>query len=142
MDRFFSQLPKKFRYAIEIRNAALLRPEYHKVLERHSIAHEYNHWSYMPSLLQQHKRMEEHFSVPFTVIRLLTPPHLSFEVSRKRAAPYNRIVGVLPEMRHETVTLIKRAIEENRQVYVLVSNRSEGNAPLTIQRLVDGVGNL
>lgn len=45
-------------------------------------------------------------------------------------------------MRHETVTLIKQAIEEDRQVYVLVSNRSEENAPLTIQGLVDDVGNL
>lgn len=45
-------------------------------------------------------------------------------------------------MRHETVTLIQQAIEENCQVYVLVSNRSEGNAPLTIQGLVDDVGNL
>ena len=38
-------------------------------------------------------------------------------------------------MRRETVAIVKKAVAENRQVYVLVNNRSEGNAPLTIQAL-------
>ncbi|MDC8451213.1 MAG: hypothetical protein LV473_23115 [Nitrospira sp.] len=29
--------------------------------------------------------------------------------------------------------LVKKAMEEKRQAYVIVNNRSEGNAPLTIQ---------
>jgi len=48
LDRFFGQLPKDFRYAIEIRNPGLLGPEYRKVLECHGIASAHNHWSYMP----------------------------------------------------------------------------------------------
>lgn len=31
--------------------------------------------------------------------------------------------------------LVKKAMEEKRQAYVIVNNRSEGNAPLTIQAL-------
>ncbi|MDF0677462.1 MAG: DUF72 domain-containing protein [Nitrospira sp.] len=46
LDAFFSQLPKDFRYAVEIRNAGLLGPDYRKVLESHGVAHVYNHWSY------------------------------------------------------------------------------------------------
>ena len=136
LDRFFGQLPNDFRYAVEIRNAGLLRPDYRKVLDSHGVAHVYNHWSYMPPLLQQHKQMEERFTAPFTVIRLLTPLNMSHEAAVKRAAPYNKIVGVLPQMRKETVTLIKQAVGENRRAYVLVNNRSEGNAPLTVQALV------
>jgi hypothetical protein len=45
LDTFFSQLPKDFRYAVEICNAGLLGPEYRKVLENHEVAHVYNHWS-------------------------------------------------------------------------------------------------
>src|SRR5574338_651766 len=56
LDRFFSQLPQDFRYAVEIRNAGLLGPYYRKVLEDHGVAHVYNHWSYMPPLLEQHRR--------------------------------------------------------------------------------------
>lgn len=135
LDRFFGQLPKDFRYAVEIRNAGLLGPDYRKVLESHGVAHVYNHWSYMPPLLHQHNRMEKCFTAPFTVIRLLTPLNMSYETAKKRAAPYNAIVEELPQMRKETVALIKQSIEENRQAYVLVNNRSEGNAPLTIQAL-------
>ena len=136
LDQFFGQLPNDFQYAVEIRNAGLLGLDYRKVLESHGVAHVYNHWSYMPPLLHQHNRMEECFTAPFTVIRLLTPLNMPYEVAKRRAAPYNKIVGVLPQMRKETVTLIEQAIGENRRAYVLVNNRVEGNAPLTVQAFV------
>ena len=41
----------------------------------------------------------------------------------------------LPEIRRETVTLVKQAIEGKRRAYVLVNNRSEGNAPMTVQAI-------
>ena len=136
LDGFFRQLPKDFRYAVEIRNAGLLGPHYQKVLETHGIAHVYNHWSYMPALAEQHTRMGG-FTAPFTVLRLLTPLKMSYEAAKKRAEPYTKIVEELPEMRRETVELVRKAVAENRRAYVLVNNRSEGNAPLTIQALAD-----
>lgn len=136
IDGFFRQLPRDFRYAVEIRNAGLLGPHYQKVLETHGIAHVYNHWSYMPALAEQHARMGG-FTAPFTVLRLLTPLKMSYEAAKKRAEPYTKIVEELPEMRRETVELVRKAIAENRRAYVLVNNRSEGNAPLTIQALAD-----
>ena len=136
LEGFFGQVPKEFRYAVEIRNAGLLGAEYHKVLETHGVAHVYNHWSYMPPLAEQHKRMET-FTAPFTVLRLLTPLKISYEAAKKRAEPYNKIVGELPEMRRDTVSLVKQAVAEHRQAYVLVNNRAEGNAPLTVEALVD-----
>jgi uncharacterized protein YecE (DUF72 family) len=136
LDGFFGQLPKDFRYAVEIRNAGLLGAEYHKVLETHGVAHVYNHWSYMPPLAEQHKRMET-FTAPFTVLRLLTPLKISYEAAKTRAEPYDKIVGELPEMRRDTVELVKKAVVENRRAYVLVNNRAEGNAPITVEALVD-----
>jgi uncharacterized protein YecE (DUF72 family) len=139
LDGFFRQLPKDFRYAVELRNRGLLGPEYCQVLEAHAVAHVYNHWSYMPPLAEQHRRMER-FTAPFTVIRLLTPLKMSYEAAKKRAEPYNKIVEVLPEMRRDTVALVNQAVAENRQAYVLVNNRSEGNAPLTIEALARSCG--
>ena len=135
LDNFLGQLPKDFQYAVEIRNAGLLGPDYRKVLETHGVGHVYNHWSYMPSLAEQHKLMET-FTAPFTVLRLLTPLKISYEAAKKRAEPYTKIVGELPEMRLETVELVRRAVADNRRAYVLVNNRSEGNAPLTVEGLV------
>jgi uncharacterized protein YecE (DUF72 family) len=136
LDGFFSQVPKDFQYAVEIRNAGLLGPDYRKILETHRVAHVYNHWSYMPSLAEQHTRMGT-FTAPFTVQRLLTPLKMSYEAAKKRAEPYTKIIEELPDMRRESVELVKKAIAENRRAYVIVNNRSEGNAPLTIQALSD-----
>ena len=77
------------------------------------------------------------FTAPFTVLRLLTPLKISYEAAKKRAEPYTKLVGELPEMRRETVELVREAVAENRRAYVLVNNRSEGNAPLTLQALAD-----
>ena len=71
------------------------------------------------------------------MLRLLTPLKISYEAAKKRAEPYTKIVGELPEMRRDTVELVKKALEEGRRAYVLVNNRSEGNAPLTVQALSD-----
>ena len=62
---------------------------------------------------------------------------MSNEAAKKRAEPYTKIVGELPGMRRDTVELVRTAVVENRRAYVLVNNRSEGNAPLTVQALVD-----
>jgi hypothetical protein len=90
----------------------------------------------MPALADQHEKLET-FTAPFTVLRLLTPLKISYEAAKKRAEPYTKIVGELPNMRKETVVLIKDAIRQNRRAYVLVNNRLEGNAPLTVQALTD-----
>jgi hypothetical protein len=62
---------------------------------------------------------------------------MSFEAAKKRAGPYMKIVEELPEMRRDTLELLRKAGAGNRQACVLVNNRSEGNAPLTIHALND-----
>ena len=77
---FFSQVPKDFQYAVEIHNASLLGTDYRKVLETHSVAHVYNHWSYMPPLAEQYAQLQG-FTALFTVLRLLTPLKMSYEAA-------------------------------------------------------------
>ena len=83
---------------------------------------------------EQHTRRGT-FTAPFSVLRLLTPLTMSYEAAKKRAEPYTTIVEELPEMRRETMELVRKAVTENRRVYVLVNNRLEGNAPLTVEAL-------
>ena len=119
LDGFFGQLPKDFSYAVEMRNPGFIGLEYQKVLEHHCVAHVYSHWSSMPCLAEQHTRMG-HFTAPFTVLRLLTPLKISYEAAKKRAEPYTKIVGELPEMRQDTVDLVRKSVAEGRRTYVLV----------------------
>ena len=60
--------------------------------------------------------------------------------AKKRAEPYTKIVEELPQMRRETVQLVRQAVSEGRHAYVLVNNRAEGNAPLTVEGLVEMLG--
>ena len=78
---------------------------------------------------------KDRFTTPFKVPRLLTPLKMPYEAAKKRAEPYTKIAEGLPEMRRDTVDLVKKAVGEKRTAYVLVNNRSEGNAPMTIQAL-------
>jgi hypothetical protein len=99
------------------------------MLAKHGVAHVYNHWSYMPPLAEQHNRMGS-LTAPFTVLRLLTPLKMSYETAKKRADPYTTIVQELPEMRPETVELVRKALAENRHAYVLVNNRTGSARPV------------
>ena len=72
----------------------------------------------------------------FTVLGFLTPLKVSYPAAKKRAEPYTKIVEELPQMRRETVQLVRQAVGSGRRAYVLVNNRAEGNAPLTVEGLV------
>lgn len=137
LDGFLPRLPSGPQYAVEIRNPALLGPRYHDLLSAHGVSHVYNHWSTMPPLAAQHATLAHRFTAAFVVVRLLTPLGMSYADALKRAAPYTKLVESLPRMRTETVELIRQAVGEQRSIYVLANNRAEGNAPLTVQALVD-----
>jgi len=55
---------------------------------------------------------------------------------KKRAEPYTMIGEALSQMRKEAVQLVQQAVGAGRRAYVLVNNRAEGNAPLTVEGLV------
>ena len=137
LDQFLAQLPQGPPYATEIRNPALLGPRYRDILKAHRVAHVYNHWSYMPPLAEQHRLLGEEFTAPHVVMRLLTPLGLKYEQAVERYKPYDRIVQPQPQMRQDTIALVKQAASAGRSTYVLVNNRSEGCSPLTVQALVE-----
>lgn len=138
LDAFLGALPEDFRYSVELRNPGLLGDRYAHILAKHGVAHVYNHWCSMP---RADRTTPPHAGLiaPFTVLRLLTPLKMTYEAAKKRAAPYDKTVGKLPEMRTETVDLVKQAVGRRIRAYVLVNNRTEGNAPLTVQALVDAL---
>lgn len=137
LDSFLSRLPKRYEYAVEVRTPSVLGPRYYDILKAYGVAHVYNHLYGMPSLSGQHQALGERFPAPFTIMRLLTPRNMKYHEAVKAYEPYNKIVRPLPDMRTETVSLVKQAVTEQRRAHVLVNNRSEGSAPLTVQALVD-----
>ena len=70
-------------------------------------------------------------------MRLLTPRNMAYHDAVKAYQPYQRLVRPLPNMRKDTIRLIDQAVGDRVRAHVLVNNRSEGSAPLTVQALVD-----
>jgi hypothetical protein len=131
-------LPPGPLYTTEIRNSAILGSRYLSILRAHHVSHVYNHWTAMPPLSDQHRLLEQIFTAPHVVIRLLTPLGLACEKAVERYAPYDRIIAAQPRMRQDTTALVQQAVAQGKSVYVFVNNRAEGCSPLTIQALVVG----
>ena len=136
LDRFFAALPRDFRYAVELRDAALLTPGYRDVLARHGAAHVLNYVTAMPMPAAQAETVPIE-AAPFAVIRLLLPPGTRYAERGQALKPFEKLGDPDDEMRAQVVALARRAVNAAIPVSVLVNNKAEGCAPLTIRALAE-----
>lgn len=134
LETFLSALPREFSYGVELRDRALLTPAYARVLARHGAGHIYNLWTAMPLPGAQADVLPPE-TMPFVMVRLLLKPGATYEEQREAFAPFDRIVAPLDPMRDEVVGILARAVARAIPAYVLVNNKAEGSAPLTIEAL-------
>jgi uncharacterized protein YecE (DUF72 family) len=134
LGRFLAALPPTLRYAVELRDPALLTPDYRDALAQNGVAHVYNYSGTMPMPAVQAEIVPAD-AAPFAVIRLLMPPGNRYEERREALAPFNRLSEPDEEMRREVAALALAAASKNRPVYILVNNKAEGCSPLTIRAL-------
>lgn len=142
VEEFLHRLPKSFRYAIEIREPRVLGERYRQMLQATRASHVFNHWDRMPSLAEQ--REGGYLGTgDFFVSRILTPLKMPYAVAKKKFAPYNRLdpKNILVQMRKDVVELCLDTIQGRLPGYILVNNRAEGCAPLTIQALEEDLSN-
>jgi uncharacterized protein YecE (DUF72 family) len=132
LDVFLEQLPRDFRYGVELRNAELLTDLHGEVLKRHGVAHVFNSWTEMPSIGEQ---LDLAWTLPanFTVARALLKPGRRYADAVKQFQPYDRVQEPLPGLRADLVRLVTEAHRRRVEAFVLANNRAEGNAPGTIR---------
>ena len=136
VDPFLDALPAGFRYAVEVRNPGFLSPVYFDCLRRHNVAHVFNAWTRMPELHEQ-IRLPEAYTADFTVARALLRRGRPYEEAVQRFSPYEKVQDENPNARAAMRELIRQAKEKRRTAYIFVNNRLEGNAPVTIEAIVD-----
>lgn len=137
LDRFLSTIsPGEFRWAVEIRNQEFLRQDYFELLRRHNVAHVFNAWTRMPPVDAQ-IRIGDSFSSDFLVARALLRTGRPYEKAVRMFSPYDRIQDPHPRTRAALRELIDRAKSRKIPAYLFVNNRLEGNAPITIQAVVE-----
>jgi len=134
LDAFLRELPRDFRYAVELRNAELLTDSHGAVLARHGVAHVFNSWNEMPAIGEQ-LELPWTFPAGFTVARGLLRPGRAYAAAVKLFEPYERIRDPQPEVRHDLLRLVAEALRRRIEALILVNNRLEGNAPGTIRAL-------
>lgn len=131
LDAFFGQLPRGVTYAVELRNQEYLGPEYFAVLRTHGVAHLFNSWTRMPTIGEQFL-LHDAITADFLVARALLRPGRSYSTAVDAFAPYDHVQDENPELRGDLAALAKAALELRVPAYLIVNNRAEGCAPLTI----------
>jgi uncharacterized protein YecE (DUF72 family) len=135
LDEFFSALPRDGQYAVEIRNEEFLTPMYFAVLREHGVAHVFNSWTRMPPIGDQ-LDLPGSLSGPFIVARALLQQGRTYDEAVDAFAPYNRIQDPSPPLRQDLLRLIETAVRTRIPAYLLVNNRAEGSAPLTVAEVL------
>lgn len=135
VDAFIARLPSQHRYAFELRNADLFGPRWTDMLRANGVAHVYTYWTAMPSLAEQ-LRVSRGPTAKHTVVRLMLPPYTRYAERKADFAPFNKIVEAQPDMRTDVADILRAAeASDADDAFVVVNNKAEGSAPLTIRAL-------
>jgi uncharacterized protein YecE (DUF72 family) len=136
MDVFLASLPRDHRYAVEIRNDSFLTEEYCTLLRNHGVAHVLNNWTKMPPILEQIARGDV-LTAPFSVVRCLLRPGRSYQDAVEMFQPYADVREENPEARLGVASVADRCMVEGKTLFAYINNRAEGNAPKTIEGILD-----
>jgi uncharacterized protein YecE (DUF72 family) len=139
LDVFLNDLPKGWRYAIEMRNRIWLAEEYFACLARHRVTHVFNSWSAMPAVSEQMALPGSRPNPELVAARFLLKPGRNYEEAVKAFQPYDATREINEEARKAGARMIAEGErpELPRETYIYVNNRLEGNALETISAMLD-----
>jgi uncharacterized protein YecE (DUF72 family) len=143
VDNFFREARKReFPLTIEVRDRTLLTPAFGRALAANDVPLCFTFHPTMPPLAEQMAWAERHGLFECTaplVARLMLPPGMVYEERRRACMPFGQLVDVQETMRNQVVDLVARAVRAGRTLFVLVNNKAEGSAPLTIRALAEKI---
>jgi uncharacterized protein YecE (DUF72 family) len=139
LDRFLAASPAGLKWAVEIRTPQYFVSDYFDVLRRRGAAHVFNWWTRAPALAEQWEAAQP-LPAEFSVARILVPPGVPYEQAVERFRPYDRILAPREDMRRDLVRLVRQITAAGADAFLLVNNRAEGCAPLTIRALARELG--
>lgn len=126
------------RLAFELRNEELFGARWLDALRAHAAAHVFTYWTAMPSIRAQLAPRGVAAGAPFVVARLMLPRYARYAEKKAEYAPFDRLVSVQPEMRDDVLALLRASADAGASdAYVIVNNKAEGSAFLTIRALAD-----
>jgi uncharacterized protein YecE (DUF72 family) len=136
---FLAALPRGPLYAVELRTRSLLVPRYVAALRDAGATHCLNVHPTMPDLARQEAAASEALRGRALVARWMLPPTLRYEEARDRFAPFDRLAAPDPVARRALAEAAVRALDAGREALVIVNNKAEGSAPLSVFGLAQAV---
>ena len=130
------------RYAVEVRNREFLGPAYATALGARGVVHCLNVHPRMPSPTEQSRIILDGHAVaglaarpPLTVVCWMLHPELEYTTARDAFAPFGRLMAPDVASRQAVAAEVAAALDRHDEVIVIVNNKAEGSAPLTLREL-------
>ncbi len=121
-------------YAVEVRDPELLTDDYLAALCAGNATHCIAIHARMPQAREQARFWREANTLPL-VIRWSLHSGFKYEEAKERYAPFNALVDEDPEGRAQVAALIGEASEKLLSGFVVINNKAEGSAPMSIEAL-------
>lgn len=142
--RFLKALPQGVLYALEVRDPELLTERFFKCLHATGVRFCVASHARMPSPREQIERAQLMDAGPF-IARWSLHSGFKYETAKAKYFPFNQIVDDDPDSRESLVQESIRTLDAGFPVYVVINNKAEGSAPLSVgkfaQRFVEIVAN-
>lgn len=133
--RFLRELPPGFLYAVEIRDSALMTERFFKCLNETKVRFCVSGHAKMCAPLEQIAAMQRTLAPGALVVRWNLHFGMRYEDAKARYEPFNRLVDPDLDGRASIAEAVRAAVEGGFPAYVIVGNKAEGSAPLTIEAL-------
>lgn len=135
---FFQEVPRDLAYGVEIRNPALVTPEFYGLLKELEVSPVFCLWTGMPSLRTQWQAYLKGGCSDLPVVALgLLREGRTYEEAVRLFQPYKEIKDIYQEGREDLALLAMDALRKGKKAYFLINNRLEGSAPHTVGAMLD-----
>ncbi len=138
LQRFLEALPEGPLYAVELRTPGFLTHEYAQAIADSGAAHCFNVHPSMTSLEKQLSLLQP-YQQPVLVLRWMLHSGFAYEAARDRYEPFDRLVDEDPGTRERITRAVFDALLAERSAFVIVNNKAEGSAPLSVFELAERV---
>lgn len=135
---FLRSLPRGPLYAVELRNDELLTEAYAAMLADLGVCQCLNVHPTVPAIEEQARFLAPDDTRPL-VIRWMLHARYNYKAAAARYAPYDRLVDQDPLSRRAIADLCRTAARHGRPAFVIINNKAEGCAPLSVIRLAEQI---
>lgn len=143
LGEFLAGLPQGPCYAVECRDPALITPRLMRTLAQTNTRYCISLHDRMPPIDRQLRALDalDAQQPGPLIVRWNLHQGLRYEAARKHYAPFNQLIDEDLSTREALAARAAATLQSGRRVTVIVNNKAEGSAPLSLLRLSEAIAN-